>query len=85
MEPVRLKIDEFISMEKQGWDLVRRPQPVLLRIEECQRVLALGRSKTYELVASGELPSIRIGRSVRVPAEALRRWIEAKTAQAMGE
>ena len=49
---------------------------LLLRPEEVQEALGLGRSKTYELLASGELPVIRIGRCVRVPAEALRLWVE---------
>jgi excisionase family DNA binding protein len=47
---------------------------MLLRIEEAAEVLALGRSKTYALVQAGVLPSIRLGRSVRVPAKALEAW-----------
>ena len=34
-----------------------------------------GRSTGYALVASGEWPSITIGRSLRVPVEALREWV----------
>ena len=49
---------------------------LLLRVEEVARALSLGRSKVYELIASGELPSITIGAARRVPAEALRRWID---------
>ena len=51
-------------------------QRLLLRVEEVQEALGLGRSKTYELIASGELPVVRIGRCVRVPAEGLRLWVE---------
>jgi excisionase family DNA binding protein len=51
-------------------------QRVLLRIEEVAEILRLGRSKTYDLVARGELPGVRFGRSVRVPAAALRRWLD---------
>ncbi len=57
----------------------------LLRIEEAARVLALGRSKTYQLVMEGAIPSIHIGRSRRVPAAALERWIDRRTAEAEGE
>ncbi len=53
---------------------------MLLRAEEVQRVLGLGRSKIYEMIAAGELPVVRIGRSVRVPADALRQWVERKAA-----
>jgi excisionase family DNA binding protein len=52
---------------------------VLLKPEEVGRILDLSRSKTYQLLASGELPSIRAGRSIRVPRAALERWIEANT------
>jgi excisionase family DNA binding protein len=40
--------------------------PVVYRVSEVARLLQLGRSSTYRLIQSGELPSIRVGRSVRV-------------------
>lgn len=43
--------------------------------------VGIGRSKVYELLASGDLPSIRIGGSVRVPVDALRAWIERQLAE----
>lgn len=49
---------------------------LLLRPEEAARELGIGRSKTYDLLRRGEIPSIRIGRSVRIPASKLRDWIE---------
>ena len=54
-------------------------QSLLLRAEDVQRALGLGRSKVYELIASGDLPVVRIGRSVRVPSKALDEWIERQT------
>ena len=39
-------------------------------------ILEISRSKTYELIADGSIPSIRIGASVRVPVQSLREWIE---------
>jgi excisionase family DNA binding protein len=51
----------------------------LLRAHEVARLLGIGRSKTYELIARGELPSLRIGRLVRVPRHALERWIADHT------
>ena len=54
----------------------------LLKIEEAAHVLALGRSKTYQLVLEGAIPSIHIGRSRRIPAAALERWIEQRTHEA---
>jgi excisionase family DNA binding protein len=52
---------------------------ILLRPEEAGRILGFSRSKIYQLLASGELPSIRAGKSVRVPRLALEKWIEANT------
>ena len=46
-----------------------------LRPEEAAKVLSLGRAKVYNMIAAGELPSVRIGRSIRVPAGRLREWI----------
>jgi excisionase family DNA binding protein len=51
----------------------------LLRAEEVARLLGIGRSKAYELIAAGDIPSLRIGRLVRVPRHALDRWIAERT------
>lgn len=53
---------------------------LLLRPMEAAEAIGVGRSKVYELLASGELPSIRIGGSVRVPVDALQRWIDRQLA-----
>jgi excisionase family DNA binding protein len=60
-------------------------EPLLLRVDEVARALALGRSKVYELIASGELPSLTIGTARRVPADVLRRWIEEHLEGSAGE
>lgn len=52
----------------------------LLRANEVARLLNVGRSTVYELIARRELPVIRIGRLVRVPRLALEEWIVANTA-----
>ena len=53
---------------------------VFLRINEVAEIIGMGRSKTYMLVASGEIPSVYIGgsKSRRVPRAALDRWIESQ-------
>jgi len=52
---------------------------LLLRVDEAARLLAIGTTLAYELIARGDLPSIRLGRSVRVPRAALEAWISART------
>ena len=49
---------------------------VLLRPRRVAALLDLSRSAVYEQINSGAIPSVRIGRSVRVPAEAIRELIE---------
>jgi excisionase family DNA binding protein len=53
--------------------------PLLYHVEDAARLLAIGRTKAYELVSSGDLPSIHIGRSVRVSAAALEDWVRRRT------
>lgn len=48
---------------------------LLLTPVEVARVLVIGRSKVYELLQSGELPSVHIGGCRRVPAESLHRFL----------
>jgi excisionase family DNA binding protein len=50
-------------------------EKLLLRPVEAAEAIGIGRSKVYELIARGDLPSVRIGASVRVPVDALRAWI----------
>ena len=62
---------------EQGADReLNREQPILLTVEQVCRIINLGRSKTYELIASNLIPSISIGRSRRVLREDLIAWIE---------
>ena len=51
---------------------------LLLRAGEAGEILGLGRSKTYQLIARGELPSIKIDGAIRVPLEALHQWLERR-------
>jgi excisionase family DNA binding protein len=50
-------------------------EKLLLRPDEAATSLGVGRSRIYQLLADGVIPAIRVGRSVRVPAHALRAWI----------
>lgn len=52
---------------------------LLLRPEEAARILGIGRSKLFELLAAGDLPVVRLGRVTRIPAPALERWVEQRT------
>jgi excisionase family DNA binding protein len=55
--------------------------PMVLRTREVGKLLGLGRSTILELLAAGELPTLRIGRAVRVPRLALEDWIRQRTVE----
>lgn len=53
-----------------------------MKVPEVASELRIARSRAYELVADGEIPSVRIGRSVRVNRRELERWLEDKRPRA---
>jgi excisionase family DNA binding protein len=55
---------------------------LLLSPEEVAASLRIGRTRVYALLGAGSLPSIRIGKSVRVSAEDLRRWVAEQKREA---
>jgi len=48
---------------------------LLLTPEEVAEVLSIGRTKVYALIANGDLVSVRIGNSRRVPRGAVNEYI----------
>ena len=50
---------------------------VLLKPHEAAMALGLSVSKVYELMASGALGSVTVGRSRRVPVKAVDAFVEA--------
>jgi len=59
--------------------------PLLLKVEEAARLLGLGRSKVFQLLSTGELPRVHIGRSVRVRRTDLEQWVEERAAETRDE
>ena len=47
--------------------------------QEAAALIGVGRNRLRQLLASGELPAIRLGpRSIRIPVAALRQWLVEK-------
>ena len=46
-----------------------------LSVPETAKLLGISRALAYQLVARGELPSLRLGRRIVVPRAALERFI----------
>ena len=53
------------------------PDAQLLTIPQAAALLCLSPRKTWELTATGELPTVRIGRAVRIDRRDLEAWIDA--------
>ena len=48
---------------------------LLYRVEEAARMLGIGRSKMWELVARSEIESVKIDDARRIPAQALADYV----------
>ena len=49
--------------------------PLVMKVEDLMPVLCIGRNTAYELVRSGQIRSIRVGRNIRVPKEAVAEYL----------
>ena len=54
-----------------------------ISLNELQEILAIGRTKAYDLVTSGDLPAVRIGRSIRISKQDLTDWLERQRYQSV--
>lgn len=53
----------------------------LLPVRDIMRRLGLPKSTVYDLITRGDLPAVRIGRAVRVPADAVASYQRGATRQ----
>lgn len=58
------------------------PTLVGLTVAEAARRIGIGRTKMYEYVSSGQIPSVKIGSLRRIPAEALAAFLAQRTSAA---
>ena len=48
----------------------------VLTVEEAAKVLRISRNHAYGLVAQDKLPSIRLGRRIRIPRDLFDNWMK---------
>lgn len=58
------------------FDAVGQLARLLLTIPEAARMLAIGRSTLYELVAAGDIEVVHVGRSARLRVDEVRNFVE---------
>ena len=49
--------------------------PVTLRVEDMMPILGIGRNTACQLIRSGQIRSVRIGRQIRIPRDALLEFL----------
>ena len=54
-------------------------EKLLVTIAEAATMASISRTVAYELVAAGEWPTVSIGRTRKLPVEALREWVQRRT------
>ena len=66
-------------------EVIQAPR-VMLSLDQAAKCLSVGRSTMYELMNSGEIESVHIGRLHRVPADCLHEFVErCRRQQGAGE
>lgn len=70
---------DLVHLVRASTSTTPDPTLVALTVEEAARRLGVGRTTMYALLASGEIPSVTIGRLRRIPAEALNVYVAART------
>lgn len=56
-----------------------------LTVNEVAELMRVSRMTVYRLVHSGELPAVRVGRSFRVPQDALDAYLRSSTTVDLGD
>ena len=51
--------------------------PLVMTVPEMAEILQIGRNAAYELVKSGAIRSIRIGKTIRIPKAALEEFLNS--------
>ncbi len=51
-------------------------EPICVRVNDAARMIGVGRTKLYELISSGELESIKIGKATRITTASLHKLVE---------
>ena len=68
-------------VERGDREIQTEAEKETLTVEETAQVLGIGRSLAYRMVQGGELPTLRLGRRILIPREALTQLLSAQTGE----
>jgi len=50
-------------------------EPICVKVNDAARMIGVGRTKLYELIADGEVETVKLGKSTRVITASLHRLV----------
>ena len=53
-------------------------KPICVRINDAARIIGIGRTKLYELIASGELETVKFGKATRITTASLEEMVRRR-------
>jgi excisionase family DNA binding protein len=60
----------------QRWRKFMESKPILVSVVEASRLLSIGRTAAWDLVRKRKIRSVKIGRTRRVPVEAIQEYVQ---------
>jgi excisionase family DNA binding protein len=64
-------------------DTQEQHQPLTITVERAGQLLGISRGLAYDLVRRGDIPAIRLGRRLVVPAHAIDEILRDRSAQSV--
>ncbi|OKP97732.1 DNA-binding protein [Paenibacillus sp. P46E] len=58
--------------------------PPVLKVEDIQKFLDIGRNQAYDLCNSGQFHVVKIGRSIKIPREPFVNWFLGRNEEKQG-
>jgi excisionase family DNA binding protein len=56
------------------------PDPICVRVNEAARMIGVGRTKLYELIAAGEVETVKLGKATRITTASLHDLVRRQRA-----
>ena len=50
-------------------------EPICVKVNDAARMIGVGRTKLYELIASGEIEVVKLGKSTRITTASLHKMV----------
>ena len=51
------------------------PDPICVRVNDAARMIGVGRTKLYELIAAGEVETVKLGKATRITTASLHNLV----------